>query len=90
MVIDEFDFMRVAVMPTKAYSVLIIHPDAELSGAIALKFLESVSWRHAQIHQVHCFVQIRELSTSDILNVAAEHFHIVTFENISSVFAREA
>ena len=90
MVIDEFDFMCVAIMPTKADSVLVIHANAELPRAIALELLEPVARRHAQIHQVHCLVQIRELSPRDILNIAAEHFHILTFKNVSSVFAREA
>lgn len=90
MVIHEFDFMRIALMPPKTQAVLVVHANAELPSALSLKLLHPVPRGHAQIHQSHRFVQIRELSPRDILNVASEHFYILPLKNVSGVFTREA
>lgn len=51
MVIDNFDFKRVAVLPQKTDSPLIIYANAVLTRSPTLQFFQPVSRRDSQVVQ---------------------------------------
>jgi ABC-type antimicrobial peptide transport system ATPase subunit len=57
MVVDDFNMLGMAVHPHKTYTPLIIYANAELSVAIPLKRLQTISRRSAQLVQAPRGVQ---------------------------------
>ena len=54
MVVNEFDVVRVTVVPSKADAPLIVDANTVLSGAITFELFEAVSGRRAEIIQGLC------------------------------------
>lgn len=52
MVVNNFDVVRIFILPNKADAVLVVDPDALLSFAVALERLQPVARRHFQIVQL--------------------------------------
>lgn len=54
MVVDNFDFVRIAVPPFKTYSPLIVYPDAPLARSISSQLLQAIARRLVQqLNPVH-------------------------------------
>ncbi|HKV54423.1 MAG TPA: hypothetical protein VJN94_07245 [Candidatus Binataceae bacterium] len=68
-IIDDLDFVRVAITPDKTDPPLVVDSNAVPALPIADEFLEPVSRRNAEILQRLCVVEHREFATSDVLDV---------------------
>jgi hypothetical protein len=68
MIIDDLDFVRIAITPYKTDPPLVVDPYAVLALTIAGEFLEPLSWWNPKIPQRLGIVQHRELPTRDILD----------------------
>jgi hypothetical protein len=49
MAVNDLDVERIALVPSKAHSPLLIYPDAVLSNPIALQRLELIGRRDHQV-----------------------------------------
>jgi hypothetical protein len=67
-IIDDLDLARVAIMPYKTDSPLVVDSNAVPASPIAGELLEPVSRRNPEILQRLRVVQHRELPTRDILD----------------------
>lgn len=52
MIIDDFDVKRIAIIPYKTNSILIVDPYGELAFPITFQRFKAVIWRRSQIFQV--------------------------------------
>jgi hypothetical protein len=57
-VVDNFNPVRVAILPAKTNTVLVVDTDAVLAFALARESLQSVAWWYPQIMQISRVVQI--------------------------------
>jgi hypothetical protein len=73
-VIDNLDVERVAGTPDEAEPPLLIHPNAELPGAVTLELLKAIRRRHPQILQDRGRVEHPELTKGDSLDIGAKSF----------------
>lgn len=62
MVIDNFDLLRVPVVPDKAYAPLVVDADAMLSGAAPDQRLKPVARWRSEILQLGRGIQIPQLA----------------------------
>ena len=62
MIIDDLDFVGVAVSPAKDHSPLIVDPNGVESRQISFQALKPVAGRYAKICQIRRFMQIQQLS----------------------------
>jgi len=49
MVVNDFNFVRIAVAPDKADSVSAVNSNTVLAGAIPRQFFQAIPWRYAQV-----------------------------------------
>jgi len=49
MIVNNFNFKRIAGLPTKTNPKLIINPNAVLTGAIPVQCFQMVPWWHAEV-----------------------------------------
>ena len=80
MVIDDLDIVGVIRPPVEADTPLLVDPDAELSGSVALEFLMPVRRRHPQVFQNGGGVKHPELPQGDALDVSARPLDGLTTE----------
>jgi hypothetical protein len=52
MIIGDFDFVGMAILPPEAYPVLVVDPDAVLSGPITPEAFQPVSGWRSKFHEV--------------------------------------
>ena len=69
MIVHDRDIVRVAVLPTKADTPLIVDPNAVLASAIALAFFEAIAGRNAEIVELFRGVYGHELAQHGPLEV---------------------
>ena len=74
MIVDYFNFVRIATIPGKANAILIINPNAVLSLAIAFKLFEMIAWRHSHVFEPCGGVKHRQLSSCNTLRLGATRF----------------
>jgi hypothetical protein len=67
-IVDDFDIYRAAVGPPKTDSPLIIDPHTMLSGAIALKRLQTIAWRASQVLKSCRGIDHFKLATRDAMD----------------------
>jgi hypothetical protein len=79
-VVNDLDVERIAVVPSKANSPLLIYPDAVLSKPIALQRLELIGRRDHQVAQIGDAIQVFELLSRPLLNLPIESLHKVTLK----------
>ncbi len=65
MVVDHFDFERIAIDPIEANAKLIVHSEAPLAFAVPNEFLQSIAGRDAQIAKACRGVKQQQLTESD-------------------------
>jgi hypothetical protein len=63
-VVRDFDFVDVSVIPAKAQSILFVDAYAVLALAIALKKFQPVAGRDTKVVEFHCSVELSELTES--------------------------
>jgi hypothetical protein len=71
-VVDDFDAIRVTLLPFEADSPLIIDPNAILSLAITVQPLQLVSWRAAQVIKRFRCIQQQKFSQGRTVYVAED------------------
>ena len=69
-IVQNFDTMRVAVLPTKANAPLVIDAYAVLTFAVAFERLQTIRRRNPEIVETGCVVEHTQLATRNLLNVA--------------------
>jgi hypothetical protein len=47
-VVRDFDVVGIAVLPSEANAILIVHPDAVLPRTVAAQPLETIAWWYPQ------------------------------------------
>jgi hypothetical protein len=50
-VVCDFDFVGIAVLPAKTEAILLVDPDTVLSRSIPPEPFQAVSWRYLQVLQ---------------------------------------
>jgi hypothetical protein len=65
MIIDNFYFIWFIVLPEKAYSILIIDPNAILTNSLPFQRFQAIAWRNAQLFKGFDGIQLLQFSTSD-------------------------
>jgi len=74
MIIRDFDLIGIAFTPLKTDTPLVVDTDAVLPGAVAGKFLQSVTWRYIQIIQPFGRIQNGQFSPGYFVQVCRESF----------------
>ena len=65
MIIDDFNFFRPGVRPTKADSPLVVDPNAVLARAIPFERLKVIAGRNVQIIQAFSDFKLSEFASRD-------------------------
>jgi hypothetical protein len=65
MVVRDFDFVGITVLPAKTHAVLLIEPDTVLAGPITTEPFEPVPRRNLQLLQSPDPVQLVQLSAGN-------------------------
>ena len=66
MIVGDLDFECVAVTPYKANPVLIVDPDAVLSGAATLERFQTIARENRQIRKQVSSMNLNELPLDDL------------------------
>jgi hypothetical protein len=86
-IIGDFDFVGISVLPPETDSVLIVDPDAVLSGPVASETLQAVSGRYLELPEVANPVQLRQLAIDHRPNGdRASSPNSATFHAVEEVF----
>ncbi len=64
-VVCDFDFVGITILPAKADSVLVIDADAVLAFAVAAQRLEPIAGRHGEFPQIAHSIQLGQLPAND-------------------------
>jgi len=88
MVINNFDFLCVSVVPDKTEAILIIDPDAELSNPVTQHGLETITWWYPQIVKASGNLQLSDFPYCYALNTG-EPANVQSFCQPFGVFAFE-
>jgi len=51
-VVGDFDFVRIATLPTKADAILVVNPNAVLSTSVSAQTLKAVPRRYRQLSDI--------------------------------------
>ena len=62
MVVDDFDFIRISILPPEAYPVLLVDSDAVLPGPVTAEPLRPIPRRNRELSQIANAVQLRQLA----------------------------
>ncbi len=62
MVVDDFDFIRISILPPETYPVLLVDSDAVLPGPVTAEPLQPIPWRNRELSQIANAVQLRQLA----------------------------
>jgi hypothetical protein len=88
-VIDNFHLISIAIVPTKAYAPLIIHPNAVLPCSTTLQEFQMIPWRRGQVAQNRCSIDLPQLSLCNSLN-GTETRHSPALMELSRIWRTEA
>ena len=72
MVIRDFDIIRIAVIPAKTNSPLVIDSNAVLAFPIANQFLKTIRWWNTKVFQGISSIEHHELSQCRSLDIPRE------------------
>jgi len=61
MVVRDLDFMRIAILPTETHAILLIDTNALLTAPAAFQTFKPVAWRHRQVAEITCPVDLIQL-----------------------------
>jgi hypothetical protein len=68
-VVRDFDFVGITILPRETDAVLIVDADAVLASAVAFQALQPVPGRDRQIRQVPSPIDLIQLSPRDVPQV---------------------
>ena len=86
-IIDDFNVVRVAILPRKAYAILAIDPNTVLPLSIAGEFFQPVSRGYFQIVNSTRRMDHKQFAVSNVLNVVWKLFGNLPFKNLLRLFA---
>jgi hypothetical protein len=89
-VVDDFNVVRVAILPVKANAPLIVGPDAILASTMTFELLESIAWRYPQIGQRIGGVQRYQLSKHCSQQDGRKSFNSLAVEQAFRISISEA
>jgi len=69
MIIDDFNIICIAVMPSKTNTPLLIYSDTVLARAISFQWFNSVSWWNPQITYILSVVNHPQFPPRNSLNI---------------------
>ena len=87
MVIDDFDLMRVPVLPDKANAPLVIDADTVLACPTAFESFEAIARRHPQIFQVRRCRELGQLPKGSALNAGGKTPRACALPNLFRLLA---
>ena len=70
MIIRYFNMMRIAIMPNKTYSPLIVNPNAMLASAFSRQGLKFIAWWNSQSIQLKRSIKHPKLTERNALNTS--------------------
>ncbi len=62
-VVCNFDIVGMAILPTKAHPILLVDPDAMLTGPIPGKPLKMVAWWQGELAEISHAIELSELTS---------------------------
>lgn len=90
MIVDNFNFMRMILMPEEADAPLVIDPNAVLPVAVALERLEMIAGRDKQVRQPGTGIEHSQLSASNAQYIRGEALGGLAQEHTGGAFAAKA
>jgi len=61
-VVCNFDLVGMAILPTKAHPILLVDPEAMLTGPIAGEPLKTVAWWQGELAEISHAIELGELT----------------------------
>jgi hypothetical protein len=81
MIVDDFDIVRVAVLPTKTNPPLIVDPHAVLTLAIPFQGFEPISWGRHHLSEVRRSMQNQQFTARHALNIRRKSSRSLRYKN---------
>src|SRR6185437_7541207 len=72
MVVDDFDFMAIAVPPEETDAPLVVDPDAVPAFAVAFQGFQAIRGRNTKIFQGRRSIEHAELAARDLLDIGRQ------------------
>ncbi len=74
MIIGDFHFIGIAILPAKADAPWLVDANTAWSAAVAFEGFQTVRWRNLQIIQIGGLTHHRELVQGSLLNRDGQTF----------------
>jgi hypothetical protein len=72
MIIHDFHVMRISFMEAETDSILIVHPDAVLSGASALQGFQTITRWNPQVPQIRREMKHQKLARCGLFSLTSQ------------------
>src|SRR5690348_14521434 len=72
MVVDDFNFMGIAVLPEEADAPLVIDPDAVLTFAVTFQGFQAIRGRNTKVFQGRRSIEHAEFAARDLLDIGRQ------------------
>jgi hypothetical protein len=89
-VIDDLDFVRMAILPDKTHPPLVVDPDAVLALPICRESLKPVPRRNLEVIEFRGSVHLHELPQRNTLQVLGNRLTSFAPEELLGFFVPEA
>jgi hypothetical protein len=87
-IIDNRHLIGVAFSPPKAYTPLLVNPDAVLPRTVTMEGFQSIAWWRGQVAQLCRRVKLRQLPLRDPFD-CPKTFHSLTMAETLGIFRAE-
>jgi hypothetical protein len=88
-VIGNFNFESISILPAETDSPLVVYPDAVLASPIAPKHLQAIPWRNSKRFQIRRRVQHEQFHMAKPLDTLRQFPRKTTLKNLLRFFAGE-
>jgi hypothetical protein len=85
MIVNNLNFVSIAILPNEAHAILIIDPDAVLSQPTSLQRFHPIAWKNGDIGECRGSMDLNKLSFNDG-GQSIESFGRKPVENQLSIF----
>jgi hypothetical protein len=89
-VVYDLDINRIAILPNKTDTPLVVDTDTELTATISGQLFQPVGWRDAQVLQGQGPVEHSQLAQRNLLNISRQLARQLTSKYFFSFFVAKA